>query len=62
MTLSTARIFRLSAVAIILMAGGAFISTAQIYPQEELHFRAPAVPRQIIFAGDTVRFDRSDLY
>ena len=50
------------AVAITLLAGCAFSLTAQVYPQEELHFRAPAVPRLIIFAGDTVRFDRSDLY
>lgn len=52
------RIFLLTALAL----GAATLSPAQIYPQEELHFRAPAVPRQIIFAGDTVRFDRSDLY
>lgn len=35
---------------------------AQIYHQEELHFKSPAVPRQVVFAGDTVRLDRSDLY
>ncbi len=58
----TARTFRHNAVAIALLAGWTFISSAQIYPQEDLHFKAPAVPRQIIFAGDTVRFDRSDLY
>lgn len=52
------RIFLLTALAL----GAATLSTAQIYPQEELHFRAPAVPKQIIFAGDTIRFDRSDLY
>lgn len=52
------RIFLLTALAL----GAATFSTAQIYPQEELHFRAPAVPKQIIFAGDTIRFDRSDLY
>ena len=62
MTSSTLRIFRRTAVAITLLAGCAFSLTAQVYPQEELHFRAPAVPRLIIFAGDTVRFDRSDLY
>ncbi len=62
MTSLNARTFRRTAVAIALIAGGTFISTAQIYPQEELHFKAPSVPRQIIFAGDTVRFDRSDLY
>lgn len=52
------RIFLLTALAL----GAATLSPAQIYPQEELHFRAPAVPKQIIFAGDTIRFDRSDLY
>lgn len=52
------RIFLLTALAF----GAATLSPAQIYPQEELHFRAPAVPKQIIFAGDTIRFDRSDLY
>lgn len=62
MTSSTLRIFRRTAVTITLLAGCAFSLTAQVYPQEELHFRAPAVPRLIIFAGDTVRFDRSDLY
>ena len=35
---------------------------AQIFPQEELHFKAPSVPSRIVFAGDTVRFDRSDLF
>lgn len=52
------RIILLTALAL----GAATLSPAQIYPQEELHFRAPAVPKQIIFAGDTIRFDRSDLY
>lgn len=40
------RIFLLTALAL----GAATLSPAQIYPQEELHFRAPAVPKQIIFA------------
>lgn len=40
------------------MGSGFFNSIAQIYPQEELHFKAPVVPRQIVFAGDTVRFNR----
>ena len=56
------RISTLTVLAVALASGGHFTTNAQIYPQEELHFRAPAVPRQIIFAGDTVRFDRSDLY
>lgn len=56
------RLFRNAALAITFLTVGTFMSTAQIYPQEELHFKAPAVPRQMVFAGDTVRFDRSDLY
>ena len=62
MTSLTAIIFRLTAVAVTLAAGADCIASAQIHPQEELHFKAPAVPRQIMFAGDTIRFDRSDLY
>ena len=30
--------------------------------QEDLQFQSPKVPRYVVFAGDTVRFDRSDLY
>lgn len=45
-------------MATALLGSGFFISIAQIYPQEELHFKAPVVPRQIVFAGDTVRFNR----
>ncbi|MBR5174604.1 MAG: lytic transglycosylase domain-containing protein [Bacteroidales bacterium] len=34
----------------------------QQYVKEDLQFQAPKVPRYVVFAGDTVRFDRSDLY
>ena len=34
----------------------------QIYVKEDLQFQSPKVPRYVVFAGDTVRFDRSDLY
>ena len=34
----------------------------QRYVSEELQFQAPSVPQYIVFAGDTVRFNRSDLY
>lgn len=51
---------------ILATASAAFVSAipaeAQTYPQEEFHFKSPAVPRQVVFAGDTVRMDRSDLY
>ena len=30
--------------------------------EETLHHRAPRVPEYVVFAGDTVRFDRDDLY
>ena len=51
----------------IALALGAFLacipSGAQtIYQPEELHKLSPLVPSYAVFAGDTVRFDRSDLY
>lgn len=33
-----------------------------LYPEESLHKQPPKVPAYVVFAGDTVRFDRSDLY
>lgn len=33
-----------------------------IYEPEEVHKKAPAVPAYVVFAGDTVRFDRQDFY
>lgn len=38
------------------------VSYAQRYSSEDLHFRSPAVPKYSVFAGDTIRFNRSDLY
>lgn len=35
---------------------------AQRYGPEEFHFLPPPVPKYMVFAGDTVRLDRSDLY
>lgn len=32
------------------------------YREEPLHHSAPRVPEYVVFAGDTVRFDRDDLY
>lgn len=40
----------------------AALSRGQVlYPEEDLHKHPPKVPAFIVFAGDTVRFDRSDL-
>ena len=55
------RILAITALAAVFVTSGS-TTAAQIYPQEDLHFKAPSVPRRIVFAGDTVRFDRSDLY
>ena len=38
------------------------MSSAQRYTSEDLHFRSPSVPKYSVFAGDTIRFNRSDLY
>ena len=43
----------------VLAAASAF---AQRYVNEELQFQSPSVPQYVVFAGDTVRFNRSDLY
>ena len=37
-------------------------ANAQRYVNEELQFQSPPVPQYVVFAGDTVRFNRSDLY
>ena len=34
----------------------------QRFGSGELQFQAPSVPQYVVFAGDTVRFNRSDLY
>ena len=52
----------------LLMAGAIVFScglTCQaqsIYRAEEHHISVPRVPKKVIFAGDTIRFDRSDFY
>lgn len=33
-----------------------------VFRSEQLHKQAPSVPDYVVFAGDTIRFDRSDLY
>lgn len=49
-------------IAIAALLLGAAGVNAQFLVQEDLQFKSPAVPRYVVFAGDTVRFDRSDLY
>ena len=43
----------------VLVSASAY---AQRYVNEELQFQSPPVPQYVVFAGDTVRFNRSDLY
>ena len=65
MALRHNRIFISGAAVLLALAGGAAASgtaAAQAYSQQDIHFKAPGVPRQVVFAGDTVRFNRSDLY
>ena len=50
------------ALSSLLLLFGAFIASAQLYVTENLQFQAPSVPQYIVFAGDTIRFNRSDLY
>ena len=40
----------------------AIAASAQMYVTEDMQFKSPSVPQYIVFAGDTVRFNRSDLY
>ena len=50
------------ATTLLLAFSCAVCAWGQLYVTEDLQFRAPKVPRFAVFAGDTVRFDRSDLY
>ena len=46
-----------------LCLGAAVPAKAQIvYIPEDVHFQSPRVPEFIEFAGETIRFDRPDLY
>ena len=45
-----------------VLLSAASLSAQPAFYQETLHKQAPAVPRYVVFAGDTVRFDRDDLY
>ena len=50
----------ISAIAALL--AGCAVANAQFFVNEDLQFQAPPVPQFTVFAGDTVRFNRSDLY
>jgi len=50
-------------VALTLFAASAVLTYSQsMYTPETHHAQSPKVPRYYVFAGDTVRFDRPDLY
>ena len=49
------------ATTIILMLLCSIAATAQRFGPEEFHFLPPPIPRVMVFAGDTVRLERSDL-
>ena len=52
---------KLSATFLLVFAC-VYSAMGQNYVKEDLQFQSPKVPRYVVFAGDTVRFDRSDLY
>lgn len=47
-------------VAVMLLAASA--NAQVVFVEETLHKRAPGVPEYVVFAGDTVRFDRPEMY
>lgn len=51
--------FALTAITVLACS---VCAMAQRYATEDLQFQSPPVPQYIVFAGDTVRFNRSDLY
>lgn len=50
------------ALCVLLTVLGVSSALGQLYVVEDMQFKAPPVPRFVVFAGDTVRFNRSDLY
>lgn len=50
------------AATFLLVFACVYSAMGQNYVKEDLQFQSPKVPRYVVFAGDTVRFDRSDLY
>ena len=53
---------KIIAVLAAVLIPAALLSAQPPFFQETLHKQAPAVPKYAVFAGDTVRFDRHDLY
>ncbi len=53
-------LFHLLAALIALTAAAPV--NAQVLESETVHFQPPRVPEKIVFAGQTYRFDRPDLY
>ena len=49
-------------ISLLFLAVSLFPSLGQMYVTEDLQFQSPKVPHYVVFAGDTVRFNRSDLY
>ena len=47
---------------ILAFLASALAASAQLYGPEEFHFQSPPVPSYMVFAGDTIRLTRSDLY
>lgn len=48
--------------ALLLFSVCHVLSGQAIYEPEVVHKKAPAVPAYVVFAGDTVRFNRQDFY
>ncbi|MCQ2182060.1 MAG: lytic transglycosylase domain-containing protein [Bacteroidales bacterium] len=46
----------------VLILSPASLPAQTLFQPEELHKQAPRVPSYAVFAGDTMRFNRSDLY
>lgn len=47
---------------IVTLAAFSLSSAQALYEEAEAHPAAPSVPAYVVFAGDTVRFDRPDFY
>ena len=47
---------------IVTLAAFSLSSAQALYEETEAHPAAPSVPAYVVFAGDTVRFDRPDFY
>ncbi len=51
-----------SVLVLLTVSGGADALAQSPYIVEDLHKKAPSVPEYVVFAGDTVRFERRDFY